>query len=201
MGVMKVLVSDNLGEAGIELFRKEKGIEVDIKTDLSPEELVGIIKGYHALVIRSATRVTEELLAAAENLKVIGRAGIGVDKCADLGYERSVGRTVLQKPAVGREDENVAGVGQVNSCGQHGRIQRCTFVVLCQGPELEEIALVASCSVYRSKRCDCAGIGEQHATCNIVGVVSPSSEVGPATVNGECIDSRVQCAGLSDQCG
>ena len=71
---MKVLVSDNLGEIGIEMFQEAQGIEVDVKTGLSPEELKRIIGEYHALVIRSATKVTRELLAAAKNLKVIGRA-------------------------------------------------------------------------------------------------------------------------------
>ncbi|OQX62439.1 MAG: phosphoglycerate dehydrogenase [Desulfococcus sp. 4484_241] len=76
---MKVLVSDKLGEAGIKIFEQEPGIEVDVKTDLSPEELKQEIGKYDALVIRSATKVTEELIEAAENLKVIGRAGIGLD--------------------------------------------------------------------------------------------------------------------------
>ena len=74
---MKVLVSDNLGEAGIKMFEDEEGIEVDVKTGLSPEELKNIIGAYDALVIRSATKVTEDLLEAATRLKVVGRAGIG----------------------------------------------------------------------------------------------------------------------------
>ena len=76
---MKVLVSDKLGDAGVKLFEKEDGIDVDVKTGLSPDELKAVIGDYDALVVRSATKVTEEILEAAENLKVIGRAGIGVD--------------------------------------------------------------------------------------------------------------------------
>lgn len=75
----KVLVSDKLGDAGIKIFEMDPDIEVDVKTDLTPEQLKEIIGEYHGLAIRSATKVTEDLLAAAENLKVIGRAGIGVD--------------------------------------------------------------------------------------------------------------------------
>ncbi|MCA1785918.1 MAG: phosphoglycerate dehydrogenase, partial [Desulfobacteraceae bacterium] len=75
----KVLVSDKLGDAGIELFEQEEDIEVDVKTDLSPEELKEIIGQYHGLAVRSATKVTKELLDAADNLRAIGRAGIGVD--------------------------------------------------------------------------------------------------------------------------
>ena len=76
---MKVLVSDNLGEIGIQMFEAAEGVEVDVKTGLSPEELKKIIGDYHALVIRSATKVTEDLLSAAGKLEIIGRAGIGLD--------------------------------------------------------------------------------------------------------------------------
>ncbi len=74
----KVLISDKLHSLGEETFKKY-GIEVDYKTDLSPEEQQEIIGQYDGLVVRSATKVTPELLAAATNLKVVGRAGIGVD--------------------------------------------------------------------------------------------------------------------------
>jgi D-3-phosphoglycerate dehydrogenase len=75
---MRVLVSDNLGEAGIKMFEEEEGIELDVKTGLSHEELKEIIGNYDGLVIRSATKVTEDLLEAATRLKVVGRAGIGL---------------------------------------------------------------------------------------------------------------------------
>ncbi len=75
----KVLVSDKLGDAGIKIFEMDPDIEVDVKTDLTPEQLKEIIGDYDALAVRSATKVTEDLLDAADNLKVIGRAGIGVD--------------------------------------------------------------------------------------------------------------------------
>ena len=63
---MKVLVSDQLGEIGIRMFQEEEGITVDVKTGLAPEELKGIIGEYHALVIRSATRVTAVLIGEAK---------------------------------------------------------------------------------------------------------------------------------------
>ncbi|RME69229.1 MAG: phosphoglycerate dehydrogenase [Nitrospirae bacterium] len=75
---MKVLVSDNISEKGVELMKKA-GLKVDVKTGLSPEELKQIIGEYHGLVIRSATKVTAEIIEAAKNLKVIGRAGSGLD--------------------------------------------------------------------------------------------------------------------------
>jgi D-3-phosphoglycerate dehydrogenase len=68
---MKVLVSDVLGEIGIKMFQDEPGIDVDVKTGLAPDELRAIIEDYDALVIRSATKVTGDILAAARNLKVV----------------------------------------------------------------------------------------------------------------------------------
>ena len=59
---MKVLVSDNLGEIGIQMFEEAPGIEVDVNTGLDPEALKEIIGQYDGLVIRSATKVTEDLL-------------------------------------------------------------------------------------------------------------------------------------------
>ena len=74
----KVLISDKLSPAAVAIFRS-RGIEVDMKTGLSPAELRAIIAEYDGLAFRSATKVTRELLDAAPNLKVVGRAGIGVD--------------------------------------------------------------------------------------------------------------------------
>ncbi len=75
---MKVLVSDNISSKGVEIL-KQAGLDVDVKTGLKPEELKSIIGDYHALVVRSATKATEEIINAAKNLKVIGRAGSGLD--------------------------------------------------------------------------------------------------------------------------
>lgn len=75
---MKVLVSDNISSKGVEILKKA-GLNVDVKTGLKPEELKSIIGEYHALVVRSATKVTADVIDAAKNLKVIGRAGSGLD--------------------------------------------------------------------------------------------------------------------------
>ena len=76
---MKVLVSDNLSKQGVEILEKESGIEVDVNTGLSKEELIKIIPQYDGLIVRSATKVTPDVIEAASKLKVIGRAGVGVD--------------------------------------------------------------------------------------------------------------------------
>ncbi|MFZ5775645.1 MAG: phosphoglycerate dehydrogenase [Thermodesulfobacteriota bacterium] len=75
---MKVLISDNLSEIGVKIL-KDAGLEVDVKTGLPPEELKAIIHEYDGLVIRSATKVTEEIIEAGTKLRVVGRAGIGLD--------------------------------------------------------------------------------------------------------------------------
>ncbi|MTF40661.1 phosphoglycerate dehydrogenase [Cyanobacterium aponinum] len=73
----KVLVSDPIDEAGIKILSQVA--QVEVKTGLSPSELAGIISDYDALMIRSGTQVTEEVIEAATHLKIIGRAGVGVD--------------------------------------------------------------------------------------------------------------------------
>jgi D-3-phosphoglycerate dehydrogenase len=93
---MKVLISDNLAPIGAEILR-EAGIEVDINTGLAPEELKKIIPEYEGLVIRSATKVTEEIISAATNLKVVGRAGIGLDN-VDIPAASKNGIVVMNAP-------------------------------------------------------------------------------------------------------
>jgi D-3-phosphoglycerate dehydrogenase len=92
----KVLISDKLSPQAVEIF-KQNGIEVDIKTGLSPEELKTIIGEYDGLAIRSATKVTADLLEAAGKLKVVGRAGIGVDN-VDIKAATARGVVVMNTP-------------------------------------------------------------------------------------------------------
>ena len=94
---MKVLVSDNLSATGVEILKKESGIEVDVKTGLPKEELIKIIPAYDGLIVRSATKVVAEIIDAADNLKVIGRAGIGVDNI-DLNAAGKKGIIVMNAP-------------------------------------------------------------------------------------------------------
>jgi len=94
---MKVLVSDNLGEVGIRMLEAEPGIDVDVKTGLAPEELKEIIGDYDGLIIRSATQVTEDLLVRARRLKVVGRAGIGLDN-VDIPEATRRGVVVMNTP-------------------------------------------------------------------------------------------------------
>ena len=71
----KILVSDDLSPKGIAILQAAEGLEVDVKTGMATEELIAVIPDYHGLVIRSATDVTAEVIAASTNMKIIGRAG------------------------------------------------------------------------------------------------------------------------------
>ena len=92
----KVLISDKLNKLAIEIFEKND-IEVDFKPGLSAEELADIIGQYDGLAIRSATKVTENLLAKADRLRVVGRAGIGVDN-VDIKGATAKGVVVMNTP-------------------------------------------------------------------------------------------------------
>src|SRR3989338_8374675 len=93
----KILVSDKLSEQGIAILKAASGLEVDVKTGLPPEELSKIIGAYDGLIIRSATKVTKSILESATRLKVIGRAGIGVDN-VDLEAATKKGVVVMNTP-------------------------------------------------------------------------------------------------------
>ena len=92
----KVLIADKLSPQAMEVF-KQRGVEADVKTGLSPEDLKKIIGGYDGLAVRSATKVTADVLEQAKNLKVIGRAGIGVDN-VDVAAATARGIVVMNTP-------------------------------------------------------------------------------------------------------
>lgn len=98
MTTAKVLVSDKLSEAGVKILQDAPaGIEVDVKTGMKPDELIKVIPNYDGLIIRSATKVTENILNAATKLKIIGRAGIGVDN-VDTKTASAKGVVVMNTP-------------------------------------------------------------------------------------------------------
>jgi D-3-phosphoglycerate dehydrogenase / 2-oxoglutarate reductase len=93
---VRVLISDKMDPRAAAIFR-ERGIEVDEKPGLSPDELKAIIGNYDGLAIRSATKVTKDLLNGADRLKVVGRAGIGVDN-VDIAAATARGVVVMNTP-------------------------------------------------------------------------------------------------------
>ena len=92
----KVLISDKMDPNAARIF-EERGCDVDVITGETPEELKARIGEYHGLAIRSSTKVTKDILDAATNLKVIGRAGIGVDN-VDIPYASGRGVVVMNTP-------------------------------------------------------------------------------------------------------
>lgn len=95
--MFKILVSDAIEEKGLALLKSEKEVQVDVKTKLPPEELKAIIGNYDALLVRSATKVTKDIIQAGKKLKVIGRAGVGVDN-VDLEAATKQGVIVMNTP-------------------------------------------------------------------------------------------------------
>jgi D-3-phosphoglycerate dehydrogenase / 2-oxoglutarate reductase len=98
MANYRVLVSDPISEKGVEALRSSPEISVDVNTGLAPDELLKIIGDYHGLVIRSETKVTPAVFAAAKNLKAIGRAGVGVDNI-DRSAATDHGVVVMNTPS------------------------------------------------------------------------------------------------------
>lgn len=103
----RVLISDPLSEEGIFPLREQKELEVDMLTDLTPEQLQEQIGVYDALLVRSQTKVTREIIEKGTNLKIIGRAGVGVDNI-DLEAATERGVIVVNAPD-----------GNTNSAAEH----------------------------------------------------------------------------------
>lgn len=95
---MKILISDKLAEEGVEILKAVKEFTVDINTGLKPDELKKIIKNYDALIVRSGTTVTADIIEAADKLKFIGRAGVGLDN-VDLKAATKKGIVAMNTPA------------------------------------------------------------------------------------------------------
>lgn len=97
MAKYKVLVSDSISSQGVRLLEAEPEIDVDVKVGMKPDELKACIGDYHGLIVRSATKVTREIIEAADNLKVVGRAGTGVDNI-DIEAATEKGIVVMNTP-------------------------------------------------------------------------------------------------------
>lgn len=98
MAMFRVLVSDDIGAHGIELLERASDIESAVTPGLSPSELIEEISDYHALIVRSGTRVTADVLDAGHRLRVVGRAGMGVDNI-DVTAATERGVIVMNTPA------------------------------------------------------------------------------------------------------
>ena len=94
----KVLISDSLSKEAVEILQKEKELTVDVNTKYTPDQLKDVIKNYDALVVRSGTKVTKEIIEAANKLKIVGRAGVGLDN-VDVEAASKKGVIVVNTPA------------------------------------------------------------------------------------------------------
>jgi len=92
---MEILVADSIAEEGVDILRNFA--QVDVKTKLKPEELIAIIGNYDALIVRSQTQVSAEVIESGKKLKVIGRAGVGIDNI-DVDAASRRGITVVNAP-------------------------------------------------------------------------------------------------------
>ena len=103
--LLKVLIADHLSQDGVDLLKSEDGLSVEVKTGLSPNDLAAMIAPYDGLVVRSATKVTAEVIAHANRLKVIGRAGVGLD---NVDVEAATKRGIICM--------NVPGGNTISTC-------------------------------------------------------------------------------------
>src|SRR5688572_7532760 len=108
---MKILVTDSLAPEGLAVFKNAEGFEVDVKIGLKPDELKKICGEYDGWVIRSGTKITAELIDAAKNLKVIGRAGVGYENIdADAASKRGILRMKKPGGSTGRTGAHTHGL-------------------------------------------------------------------------------------------
>jgi len=134
---MKILVSDPLSEEGLKILQEVKEFQVDVMTELKPEKLKEVIGNYEALIVRSATKVTADVLGAALRLKVVGRAGVGLDN-VDLETATQKGIIVMNTPAgntISTAEHTVSmilalsrNIPQANSSMKKGEWKRSKFM-------------------------------------------------------------------------
>ncbi|MFA5275833.1 MAG: phosphoglycerate dehydrogenase [Candidatus Omnitrophota bacterium] len=135
--MFKILVSDPLSEEGLKILKEVKEFQVDVKTDLKPDALKETIKDYDALVVRSATKVTKDIIGAAAKLKVIGRAGVGLDN-VDLEAATAKGIIVMNTPGgntISTAEHTMSmilslsrNIPQANSSTKKGEWKRAKFM-------------------------------------------------------------------------
>ena len=135
--VYRVLVADNLSPKGIEILKKDKTIKCYVWTNFSPGELRATIGEYDGIIVRSKTRLTADIINASEGLKVIGRAGIGVDNI-DVQAATRRGIVVMNTPrenAVAAAEHTIAmmlaisrNIPQANASTKSGKWERGKFI-------------------------------------------------------------------------
>jgi len=114
----KILISDSLSQEGVEILKNYADFQVDVKTGMLKEELLGCIDQYDALVVRSATKVTKDVLQKGKNLKVVGRAGVGVDN-VDVDEATKLGIIVMNTPEGNTTATAELTIGMILALSRH----------------------------------------------------------------------------------
>jgi D-3-phosphoglycerate dehydrogenase len=153
---MKVLIADPISKTGIDILRENA--EVDVKTGLKPEEITAIIGDYEALVVRSQTQVSAEVIAAGNKLQIIARAGVGVDNI-DVGEATKRGIVVVNAPT-----------GNTISAAEH-----TIALMLSLARHIPQANTVLKSGVWQ--RSDFMGTEVKDKTLGIIGVGNVGSEV------------------------
>jgi len=153
---MKILIADSIADEGIEILRGSA--EVDIKTELKPEELISIIGDYEALIVRSQTQVTAAVIAAGTKLQVIARAGVGLDN-VDVEEATRCGVVVVNAPT-----------GNTVSAAEH-----TIALMLALARHIPQANTLLKSGVW--KRSDFMGTEVKNKTLGIVGLGNVGSEV------------------------
>ena len=154
--MVKILVADRIAKEGLELLKPQA--DVDVKVGLKPQELLGIVGGYEALIVRSETKVTEEVIKAGQRLQVVARAGIGVDNI-DVDAATNAGIAVVNAPT-----------GNIVAAAEH------TFgLILALSRNIAHAHQSLRQSEWR--RSEFVGIEVQNKTLGIVGLGRVGSEV------------------------
>jgi D-3-phosphoglycerate dehydrogenase len=157
---MRVLIAEPVSEEGIDILRHHA--QVDVKPGLKPEELISIIGDYEALVVRSQTKVTAEVIRAGKKLQVIGRAGVGVDNI-DVDEATQRGIVVVNAPT-----------GNTISAAEH-----TIGLMLALARHIPQANAVLKSGVWR--RADFMGTEVRNKTLGIIGLGNVGSEVAKRT--------------------
>lgn len=113
---MKVIITDPIAPEGVKILR-DAGLTVDEKPGIAPEELIKVIPEYDAIIVRSATKVTADVIAAGKNLKVIGRAGVGLDN-VDKKAADAKGIKVVNTPEATSVSVAELALGMMFACAR-----------------------------------------------------------------------------------
>src|SRR6266540_2864971 len=164
---MKVIVTDEVAHEGLALLAEDPRIEVDVRLGLTKEGLLDIIGGYEVIVTRSGTTVDRELLDAATSLKLVARAGVGIDN-VDVDYASSKGVIVVNAP-----------FGNTNSAAEHAM---ALLLSLCRNITKANASLKSG----EWKRAPFTGVELKGKTAGVIGLGKVGGRVAARLKAFEC---------------